>query len=198
MCLLYNFSKGLLAKRKKANENCRLFSFLDPRTPYRVRCPFSPCLTTLQWFQSAHPCWVRCWQYEFSLRFNPRTNEGGAMATHSKIRPFRALTLPHSSQNQRNLENPFPHTHPCARSLRKNAPILCLLEVYTRTFLAHLTIICVAVARFRSSCQTTFFWSTSSPNQATSSTLLDNQRPHQTFLFGLSTRLHLQKVVTHI
>ena len=46
MCLLYNFFKRAFGKKKKADEKCQLFSFLDPRTPYRVRY----------------------WQYEFSLQ----------------------------------------------------------------------------------------------------------------------------------
>ena len=120
------------------------------------------------------------------------------MATQSKIRPFRALTLPLSLQNQRNLENPFPHTPPCARSLRKNAPILCSLEVHIRTFLAHLTVICVAVVKFRSPRQTTFFWSTVSPNQATSSTLLDNQRPHRTFPLVYQPNINYKKCNTYL
>ena len=121
----------------------------------------------------------------------------GAMATHSKIRPIRALTLPLSQQNRHNLGNPVPLTHPCAHSLRKNAPILCLLEVYTRTFLAYLTVICVAVANFRSSRQTTFFWSTTSPNQATHLTSLDNQSPHQAFPLDYKQDF-IYKSVTHI
>ena len=43
----------------------------------------------------------------------------GAMATHSKIRPFRAPFTPLRQQNRRILGNPFPLTHPYVRPLKE-------------------------------------------------------------------------------
>ena len=75
----------------------------------------------------------------------------GAMATHSKIRQVRALATPLSAQNRHNLGNPFPPPHPCDRSLRKKTSrFYDHLRFALECFLAHLTIICVAVAKFRS------------------------------------------------
>ena len=75
----------------------------------------------------------------------------GTMATHSKIRQVRALATPLSAQNRHNLGNPFPPPHPCDRSLRKKTSrFYDHLRFALECFLAHLTIICVAVAKFRS------------------------------------------------
>ena len=82
------------------------------------------------------------------------------MATHSKIRQIRAFTPPLSSQNRRNLENPFPLTYPYVRTLReKGCRFYNHFWFAYEPFLAHLTIICVAVVNFGRHRQTTFFWS---------------------------------------
>ena len=131
---------------------------------------------------------ARCDAYVFLFSKNRilvsiRAHTRGAMATHSKIRPFQVYSTPHSPQNRRILGNPFQRTHPCARPRReKTCRFYVHLGFALRQFtLAYLTIICVAVVKFRSPRQTTFFWSTQSPNQVTYSTLTHNQSPHPTF-----------------
>ena len=122
------------------------------------------------------------------------------MATHSKIRPIRALVPPLSQQNQRILGKPFPLTHPCARHLREKT---CRFHVHLRFALgqlplAHLIVICVAVANFRSSTPNDLLLiKFTSPNQATYSTLPDNQRPHRTFPL-IYQQNNIYKSVTHI
>ena len=70
------------------------------------------------------------------------------MATHSKICPIRAFTPPLSSQNRRNLENPFPLTYPYVRPLReKGCRFYNHFGFAHEPFLAHLTIIWLAVMR---------------------------------------------------
>ena len=153
------------------------------------------------------------------MRFNPRTREGGdtsknskgvyvpfqsahpiqdAMATHSKIRPFRALTLPLIPQNRRVLGNPFPLTHPCVCPLREKTSrfydhLRFALELFFGSSHRHLCRGCkfsVATAKRPS------FWPISSPNQATDSTLLDNQRPHQTFPLVYQKRFNYKQFIT--
>ena len=106
----------------------------------------------------------------------------GAMATHSKIRPIRALTPPHRSQNRRYFGNPFPLTHPYVNSFREKTSrfyvhLRFALERFFGISPRHLCCGCkISVAPPKRPS----FDQIASPNQATSSTLLDNQRPHQT------------------
>ena len=122
----------------------------------------------------------------------------GAMATHSKIRPFRAPSHPLIAQNRRNLGNPFPHRHPYVRPLREKMSrfydhLRFALELsfgISHSFVLRLQ-------NFGRPRQTTFFWSNPSPNQAT-------VRPHQTikyltkpFLWPIH-KTSFPKSVTHI
>ena len=71
-----------------------------------------------------------------------RAPTGGAMATHSKIRPFQALTYPY------------------VRPLReKGCRFYNHFGFAYEPFLAHPTIICVAVVNFGRHRKTTSFWS---------------------------------------
>ena len=139
--------------------------------------------------------------------FNPRTHEGcdnlhrsvdcaiivsiraptrGAMATHSKIRPFRALVSPLSQQNRHVLENPFPLTHPCVRHLREKTCrfYVCLRFALRRLLWLISPLVCCGCKISVVHAKRPLFGQITSPNQARHSTLLDNQRPHQTFLLA--------------
>ena len=102
------------------------------------------------------------------------------MATHSKICQIRAFASPHKPQNRRILWNAFPPSRSYARPLREEkAPILW---VRTRTFFWRTSLLLCCGCKFRSPTpKQPYFWSTTPPNQATHSILLDNQQSHQTF-----------------
>ena len=131
---------------------------------------------------------VRCDAYVFIFSKNRilvsiRTPTQGAMATHSKIRPFQVSSTPHSPQNRRILGNPFQRTHPCNRPLREKT---CRFYVHLGfalelSFGASHHYLCRGCKFSIVKHQTTFFWSTPSSNQATSSNLPHNQSHHQTF-----------------
>ena len=106
----------------------------------------------------------------------------GAMATHSKIRPFRALAHPLITQNRRNLWSPFPLTLHCILPIReKTHRFYDHLELALEHSISSSHHFCVAVVNFRSPAPNDLLLvKFTSPNQATSSTLLDKQRPHQT------------------
>ena len=119
----------------------------------------------------------------------------GAMATHSKIRPLRALTPPLSSQNQHNLGNPFPHSRPCSRPLREK----------TSRFYDHLRFalepsfglshhFCVAVANFGRPRPNDLLlvYHVTQPSNAFDLTRQSTTSPNLSF--DLSTEQHLQKV----
>ena len=85
-------------KRSQRSRACKRF---QSAPPIRVAMTlFIIAVKGVEQFQSAPPIRV-------------------AMATHSQIRPFRALAPPHRPQNRHNLGNPLPRTHPCARPLRE-------------------------------------------------------------------------------
>ena len=121
------------------------------------------------------------------------------MATHSKMHPIRAPSPPLSQQSRRNLGNPFPLTHPCDRSLQKKTHrfYVHLRFALERSFGSSHRPFVLRLQNFGRPRQTTFLWSTSSPNQSAGSTLLDNQRPHQTFPLVYQQNF-IYKSVTHI
>ena len=115
----------------------------------------------------------------------------GAMATQSKIRLFREQSPPHRSKKS----TLFWESVPTFASLRTFSPKENALEVRTQTFLlAHLTIICVAVAKFRSSRQTTFFWSNYVTQPSDVFDLNAQSTISPSLSFGLSTKHQSQKV----
>ena len=122
------------------------------------------------------------------------------MATHSKIRPLRALTPPLSSQNQHNLGNPFPHSRPCSRPLREK----------TSQFYDHLRFalepsfglshhFCVAVANFGRPRPNDLLlvYHVTQPSNAFDLARQSTASPHLSF--GLSVlRLTLQRGCSHL
>ena len=104
------------------------------------------------------------------------------MATHSKIRPFRALTHPLSQQNRHNLGHLFPLTHPCVRPhKRKRTDFTITWGSHSNLSFAHLTVICVAVVNFRSPPLNDLLSVYHVTQPSNGSTSPDNQRPHRTF-----------------
>ena len=182
MCLLYNLfqdDERISSKNIKENE--------QSNHVYRAHLLvsfFSFGLLFISIRAPAKGAIGRCFSRPCAQNVSIRAPTRGAMATHSKIRLFRAPSPPHRPQNRHNLGNPFPRTHPCNRSLRKKTSrFYDHLRFALEPFLAHLTIICVTVAKFRSSLpKRPSFGLITSPNQAMHSTLLDNQRPHRLFL----------------
>lgn len=119
-------------------------------------------LCSIRSFQSAH---LREMRWQHTVRF--------ARSEHSHL---------HIDQkNRRNLWNSFPLTYPCVRPLREK---MCQFHDYFRFALepsfgsSHRHLCCgckISVVHAKRP----YFWSTSSTNQATDSTLLKNQQPHQ-------------------
>lgn len=122
------------------------------------------------------------------------------MATQSKIRPIRTLTPPLIQQNRRNLGNPFPLSHPCARPLREKTcrfydHLGFALELSFGSSHRHLCCGCkISVVRAQRP-------SFGQIHVAQPSGVFDINAQSTTspsLSFGLSTRLHLQKCNTYL
>ena len=133
-------------------------SFVSIRAPAGDAIFDRDALSLTQPFQSAH---LREMRWQHTVRF--------ARSEHSHL---------HIDQkNRRNLWNSFPLTYPCVRPLREKT---CQFHDYFRFALelsfgsSHRHLCCgckISVVHAKRP----YFWSTSSPNQATDSTLLKNQ-----------------------
>ena len=149
-------------------------------------------------FQSAHLHEVRCRLFTLvlSVDISIRAPARGAMATHSKIRLIRTLTITHRAQNRHDLGNPRPRKHPCIRPLReKTHRFYDHLRFTLRPFtLAYLTISVSRLQNFSRPAKATFFWSNHVTQPSDEFDLARQSTTSPILSFGLSTRLHLQKV----
>ena len=149
-------------------------------------------------FQSAHPRGGGDDPFRFfhdHIDVSIRAPAIGTMTTHSKIRQVRALATPLSAQNRHNLGNPFPPPHPCDRSLRKKTSrFYDHLRFALECFLAHLTIICVAVAKFRSPPLNDLLLVYLVTQPSDGFDLAAQSIASPSLSFGPSTKLHSQKV----